>query len=99
MDEDTNAASPQPSPPAPQPPRAPLEKSEPAAKTTYVPHLELKAIVLLVFTLGLVIGSAIYLLRARGFFDPKQHLCWSPTTPRAWWPGWTSPSPAFPSAR
>jgi phospholipid/cholesterol/gamma-HCH transport system substrate-binding protein len=72
MDEQKNAAAPQPK--APPPPHAPLEKSEPAAKVTYVPHLEMKAIILLVFTLCLVLGSAIYLLRARGYFDPKQQL-------------------------
>ncbi|MCG2595568.1 MlaD family protein [Ramlibacter sp. XY19] len=72
MDEQKNAAAPQPKPPPP--PHAPLEKSEPASKTQYVPHLEMKAVILLVFTLCLVLGSAIYLLRARGYFDPKQQL-------------------------
>ncbi|MDB5860075.1 MAG: hypothetical protein JWQ76_3764 [Ramlibacter sp.] len=51
-----------------------MQKSEPTAKIAYVPHLEMKAIVLLVFTLGLIVGSAFYLLRARGFFEAKQHL-------------------------
>jgi phospholipid/cholesterol/gamma-HCH transport system substrate-binding protein len=73
MDDQKNAASPQPKP-APPPPAAPLAKSEPASKASYVPHLEMKAIVLLVFTLCLIIGSAIYLLGARGFFEPKQQL-------------------------
>ncbi|RYY88386.1 MAG: MCE family protein, partial [Comamonadaceae bacterium] len=30
--------------------------------------------VLLVFTIGLVLGSALYLMRARGYFDPTQRL-------------------------
>jgi phospholipid/cholesterol/gamma-HCH transport system substrate-binding protein len=34
----------------------------------------MKAIAAAVFTLALVIGSALYLLRARGYFEPKQHL-------------------------
>lgn len=73
-----------PSPPAPPPPppaspppqpETPVQKSEPAAKANQqVEHLELKAIVLLVFTIGLVLGSALYLMRARGYFDPTQRL-------------------------
>jgi phospholipid/cholesterol/gamma-HCH transport system substrate-binding protein len=51
-----------------------VQKSEPAAKVRPAENLELKAILLLVFTIGLVIGSALYLLRARGFFEPKQGL-------------------------
>jgi phospholipid/cholesterol/gamma-HCH transport system substrate-binding protein len=66
-------APPPPATPPPQP-ETPVQKSEPAAKNRPVPHLEMKAIVLLVFTLGLVIGSALYLLRARGYFEPKQKL-------------------------
>ena len=58
MDEQKNAATPQPKPPAP--PHAPLEKSEPASKTHYVPHLELKAIILLAFTLVLILGSVVF---------------------------------------
>lgn len=63
---------PQPTPP-PQPQTA-VQKSEPAAKNRQVENLEFKAILLLVFTLGLVIGSAVYLMRARGYFEPKQTL-------------------------
>ncbi|QJW83539.1 MCE family protein [Ramlibacter terrae] len=68
---------PPPPPPASPPPQpeTPVTKSEPAAKLQRpVEHLELKAIVLLVFTIGLVIGSALYLMRARGYFDPTQRL-------------------------
>ena len=51
-----------------------MQKSEPAAKNVPVRHLELKATMLLVFTLALIAGAALFLLRARGFFEPKQHL-------------------------
>lgn len=39
-----------------------------------VAHLRLKAFALLVFTLLLVVGSALYLLYARGAFEPTQRL-------------------------
>ncbi len=39
-----------------------------------VPHLERKAAALLLFTLLLIAGSALYLLYARGVFEPKQTL-------------------------
>ena len=39
-----------------------------------VPHLRLKALVLLAFTLALIVGSALYLLYARGAFEPTQTL-------------------------
>lgn len=63
-----------PSPTAPPQPETPVQKSEPAAKNRQVRHLEVKAIMLLVFTLGLIVGSALYLARARGYFEPKQRL-------------------------
>lgn len=66
------ADAPEPTPP-PQPETS-VQKSEPAAKNHPVQNLEMKAIVLLVFTIVLVLGSALYLLRARGFFEPKQQL-------------------------
>lgn len=70
---ESNAPPPHASPP-PQP-ETPVQKSEPAAQARQpVEHLELKAILLLVFTIGLVIGAALYLLRARGYFEPKQDL-------------------------
>jgi len=51
----------------------PLESSEPGAARP-VRHLEFKAALLLVFTLMLVAGSVLYLLYARGFFEPTQSL-------------------------
>lgn len=39
-----------------------------------VAHLRLKAFALLAFTLLLVVGSAVYLLYARGAFEPTQRL-------------------------
>lgn len=63
-----------PGPTAPPQPETPVQKSEPAAKNVPVRNLELKATLLLAFTIGLIIASALFLLRARGFFDPKQQL-------------------------
>jgi phospholipid/cholesterol/gamma-HCH transport system substrate-binding protein len=63
-----------PSATAPPQPETPVQKSEPAAKNVPVRNLEMKAIMLLAFTLALILGSALFLLRARGFFDPKQQL-------------------------
>lgn len=65
---------PPPSPTAPPPPETPAGKSEPAAKHVPVRHLEIKAIMLLAFTVALIVGSALFILRARGYFDPKQQL-------------------------
>ena len=39
-----------------------------------VPQLERKAAALLLFTVLLIVGSALYLLYARGVFEPKQSL-------------------------
>lgn len=39
-----------------------------------VAHLELKAAALLLFTLALIVGSVMYLLYARGAFEPTQTL-------------------------
>jgi len=39
-----------------------------------VAYLHLKATVLLLFTLALTLGAALYLLYARGVFEPVQHL-------------------------
>lgn len=63
-----------PSPTAPPPPETPAGKSEPAAKNVPVRNLELKATLLLAFTVSLIVASALFLLRARGYFDPKQQL-------------------------
>ncbi len=56
-----------------QQPATPVQSSEPAA-TRPVPHLEFKAALLLVFTALLVTGSVLYLLYARGVFEPVQTL-------------------------
>jgi phospholipid/cholesterol/gamma-HCH transport system substrate-binding protein len=56
-----------------RPPLTPLEDAEPGAAPP-VPHLELKATLLLLFTVLLVAGSIVYLLYARGFFEPTQRL-------------------------
>jgi phospholipid/cholesterol/gamma-HCH transport system substrate-binding protein len=63
-----------PAPTAPPPPDTPAGKSEPAAKNVPVKNLALKATMLLAFTISLIVGSALFLLRARGFFEPKQQL-------------------------
>lgn len=39
-----------------------------------VAHLQLKAAVMLLFTLALIVGSGVYLLYARGAFEPTQTL-------------------------
>jgi phospholipid/cholesterol/gamma-HCH transport system substrate-binding protein len=60
--------------PPPTPPRTPVQKSEPATRAVPVKHLELKAIMLLAFTLALIAAAALFLMRARGYFEPKQQL-------------------------
>jgi len=54
-------------------PETPLESSEPGAAPP-VRNLELKAALLLVFTALLIAGSVLYLLHARGVFQPTQSL-------------------------
>jgi phospholipid/cholesterol/gamma-HCH transport system substrate-binding protein len=54
-------------------PDTPVQNSEPAAARP-VAHLELKARLLLVFTVLLIAGAATYLLYARGAFEPTQRL-------------------------
>ncbi len=66
--------APPPPPTAPPQPETPVQRSEPAARTVPVRHLELKATILLAFTVALIVGAALFLLRARGYFEPKQHL-------------------------
>lgn len=57
----------------PMPPRsAPQGAAEDMLRP--VPHLRLKALALLVFTLALIVGSTLYLLYARGAFEPTQTL-------------------------
>ncbi|MDA8449055.1 mammalian cell entry protein [Acidovorax sp. NCPPB 3859] len=61
--------------PPPQQPPAGAPASEPAeALLRPVAHLERKAAALLLFTLALIIGSGLYLLYARGVFEPTQQL-------------------------
>ena len=60
--------------PPPKPPDTPVQRSEPSAKTVPVKNLELKATLLLAFTVALIVASALFLLRARGYFEPKQEL-------------------------
>ncbi|GAO27345.1 mammalian cell related domain-containing protein [Alicycliphilus sp. B1] len=52
----------------PLPPPAPEELLRPVA------HLRLKAAALLLLTLALIVGSVLYLLYARGAFEPTQPL-------------------------
>lgn len=58
--------------PPPSPPASMLAPS--AEPLPAVAHLQLKAAVLMLFTLALIIGSGIYLLYARGAFEPTQTL-------------------------
>ncbi|GAB2458809.1 hypothetical protein GCM10027082_06830 [Comamonas humi] len=57
-----------PNPPPPSPPAVVPDDLAP------VPHLERKAAALLLFTLALIVGSVLYLLYARGVFEPTQKL-------------------------
>ena len=57
--------------PLPRPPVGPAPAAEPLPP---VAHLQIKATVLLLFTLVLIVGSGIYLLYARGAFEPTQSL-------------------------
>lgn len=54
-------------------PDTPVQNSEPAPSRP-VKHLELKATLLLLFTALLVVGAAVYVLYARGAFEPTQTL-------------------------
>ncbi len=69
---DTSPA-PRPSPPPP-PPSAPPAADPAEALLRPVAHLERKAAALLLFTLVLIVGSGLYLLYARGVFEPTQQL-------------------------
>ena len=59
-----------------QDPATPPPVPPPVAEDILPPvaHLELKAVALMVFTLALIVGSALYLLYARGAFEPTQTL-------------------------
>lgn len=58
-------------PPPPSAVRNPVPDPEPLPP---VAHLQIKAAVLLLFTLALIVGSGFYLLYARGAFEPTQAL-------------------------
>ena len=58
----------------PPQPDTSVQKSEPAAKAHAIPNLAFKATLLLGFTLALIVGTGLFLLHARGFFEPKQTL-------------------------
>src|SRR4051812_42054174 len=55
-------------------PDSPVQRSEPSAGDRPVRHLEFKAMLLLVFSALLITGAVLYLLYARGAFEPKQTL-------------------------
>jgi phospholipid/cholesterol/gamma-HCH transport system substrate-binding protein len=57
-----------------QDPDTPARNSEPAASTRTIRHLEFKAALLLLFTAVLVAAAVIYVLFARGVFEPTQTL-------------------------
>ena len=57
-----------PNPSTPPQPTPVVETLRPVA------HLQLKAMALLLFTLALIVGSGLYLLYARGAFEPTQTL-------------------------
>lgn len=59
---------------SPQPPDGPLRNSEPDAGARPVRHLQLKAALLLLFTAALIAAAALYVMYARGTFEPKQAL-------------------------
>lgn len=64
-----------PKPPHGTPPVPPAGADGPPVETLRpVAHLELKAAALLLFTLALIVGSGLYLLYARGAFEPTQTL-------------------------
>ena len=54
-------------------PETPLQDSEPASAPS-VPHLAAKARLLLLFTVLLITGAVLYVLYARGAFEPTQRL-------------------------
>ena len=58
----------------PPEPDTPVRSSEPDAGGRPVRHLELKATLLLLFTAVLIAGAALYVMYARGVFEPTQTL-------------------------
>ncbi len=69
-----SADRPQPGSAAPSARRMAASDGVPIEGLEPVPHLERKAAALLIFTVLLIVGSALYLLYARGVFEPKQSL-------------------------
>ena len=61
-------------PPAPEPDAPPLVQPEPQEPPPPVKNLEVKAALLLLLMLVLVVGSALYVLYARGAFERTQRL-------------------------
>ena len=57
-----------------EPTATPAQNSEPVASNVPVPHLEFKARLLLLFTVVLVAAAPVFLLYARGVFEPTQTL-------------------------
>lgn len=56
-------------------PSSPQQQQPPLVETLRpVAHLQIKAMALLLFTLALIVGSGLYLLYARGAFEPTQTL-------------------------
>lgn len=74
MNDTSPAPRPSPPPPPPPPPAPPSAADPSDALLRPVAHLERKAAALLLFTLALIVGSGIYLLYARGVFEPTQQL-------------------------
>ena len=70
-DENHNAR--QTPPPGPVP-ASPATEVPPVETLRPVAYLEIKAAALLLFTLALIVGSGLYLLYARGAFEPTQTL-------------------------
>jgi phospholipid/cholesterol/gamma-HCH transport system substrate-binding protein len=60
--------------PPPTPPETPVQKSEPASRNIPIRNLEMKATLLLAFTVALILAVALLLAKSRGYFEPKQHL-------------------------
>ena len=59
--------------PAPVPPTQPASQSA-APQNAPIPHLELKAVLLLAFVAALIVGFIGYVMVARGFFEQTQTL-------------------------
>ena len=58
----------------PPPPDAPVEAAQPAPELARIANLERKAALLLIGFVALLVAAALYLLYARGAFEPTQRL-------------------------